>query len=159
MEHNSEERRVSVALDHFERGYNCAQAVAVAFADRYGLSPELATRLTASYGGGIGRLRQTCGTALAIFMLAGLEHTRGATPDEGELPRHYERVRGLAQEFERRNGALKCADLLDLRKQANEAKKQGVTLAAPLSLAKPCAGIVAEACRIYQQHLDSHGER
>jgi len=67
------EKRVQIATDYFKQGYNCSQSVALAFADLYGIPLPLMAHLSASYGGGIGRMRETCGSALGIFMLAGLE--------------------------------------------------------------------------------------
>jgi len=69
------ERRVQIATDYFRQGYNCSQSVALAFADLYGIPLPLMAHLSASYGGGIGRMRETCGSALGMFMLAGLEVT------------------------------------------------------------------------------------
>jgi len=69
------ERRVKIATDNFRAGYNCSQSVAMAFADLYGIPLPLMAQLSASFGGGIGRMRETCGSALGIFMLAGLEVT------------------------------------------------------------------------------------
>ena len=65
--------RVQQAIAYFRQGYNCSQSVAMAFADLYGIEPETMARLAASFGGGIGRMRQTCGAACGLFMLAGLE--------------------------------------------------------------------------------------
>ena len=69
------ERRVKIATDNFRAGYNCSQSVALAFADLYDIPLPLMAHLSASFGGGIGRMRETCGSALGIFMLAGLEVT------------------------------------------------------------------------------------
>jgi hypothetical protein len=78
------ERRVQMATDNFRAGYNCSQSVAMAFADLYGIPLPLMAHLSASYGGGIGRMRETCGSALGIFMLAGLEVTNVEdTPEVG----------------------------------------------------------------------------
>ena len=57
------ERRVAEAVALFKSGYNCSQSVVAAFADLYGFSREQALRMSASFGGGIGRMRQTCGAA------------------------------------------------------------------------------------------------
>ena len=65
--------RVEKAVELFKRGYNCSQSVVAAFADMYGFTQEQALRMSASFGGGIGRMRQTCGAACGMFLLAGLE--------------------------------------------------------------------------------------
>ena len=71
------EERIEKAVEFFKSGYNCSQSVVLAFADMYGFTQEQAARMAASFGGGIGRMRQTCGAACGMFLLAGLE--TGAT--------------------------------------------------------------------------------
>ena len=67
------EDRINNAVQLFKSGYNCSQSVFVAFADLYGYSEEQALRISASFGAGIGRMRETCGAACGMFLLAGLE--------------------------------------------------------------------------------------
>ena len=67
------ETRIQHAVDLFMSGYNCSQSVVAAFADMYGFTREQALKMSAAFGGGIGRMRQTCGAACGMFMLAGLE--------------------------------------------------------------------------------------
>ncbi|MBO5812731.1 MAG: C_GCAxxG_C_C family protein, partial [Bacteroidaceae bacterium] len=64
------EDRIQRAVDNFKQGYNCAQAVTAAFADLYDLTEEQALRISASFGGGIGRMREVCGAASGMFILA-----------------------------------------------------------------------------------------
>ena len=72
-----ENERIEKAVALFKEGFNCSQSVVAAFADQYGFTHEQALRMSASFGGGIGRMRETCGAACGLFMLAGLE--TGAT--------------------------------------------------------------------------------
>ena len=67
------EDRIQRATQLFKSGYNCSQSVVAAFADIYGFTEEQALRMAASFGGGIGRMRETCGAACGMFLLAGLE--------------------------------------------------------------------------------------
>ena len=67
------EDRIQRAVELFRQGYNCSQSVCAAFADEYGYTFEQALRMSASFGGGIGRMRMTCGAACGMFILAGLE--------------------------------------------------------------------------------------
>lgn len=67
------EKRIERAVELFNSGFNCSQSVVAAFADMYGFTEEQALRMSASFGGGIGRMRETCGAACGMFMLAGLE--------------------------------------------------------------------------------------
>ena len=97
--------RVTSAVMLFKEGYNCSQAVVGAFADLYGFTPEQAFKMAASFGGGIGRMRETCGAACGLFMLAGLE--TGATDggDRDRKARNYELVQTLANEIIQQNRA------------------------------------------------------
>ena len=64
--------RAEKAAKLFLEGYNCAQAVFVAYSDLTGLTPEYAARLASSFGGGMGRLREVCGAVSGMFMVAGV---------------------------------------------------------------------------------------
>ena len=109
------EARAQRAQDLFKQGYNCSQAVFASCADLYDMKDEaLALRLSASFGGGTGRMRMTCGAANGMFMLAGLE-CGSATPhdNEGKMG-NYKRVQQLAGDFKAKYGSLICAELLGL---------------------------------------------
>ena len=109
------EDRVQKAVELFKSGYNCSQSVVAAFADMYGFTQEQALRMGASFGGGIGRMRETCGAACGMFLVAGLEiGATEATDREGKAA-NYAVVQELAAELwrivgieEKRTG-LKCS--------------------------------------------------
>lgn len=155
------EARAAKAAAYFKQGFNCAQSVTAAFADLYGMSEEVALRCSASFGGGIGRMRETCGAACGMFLLAGLE-TGSVTPhDHAGKSRNYAVVQELAAEFVQQNGALKCADLLRSAAPAAEAPASPQAEArTPQYYAKrPCVRIVEEAVRIFAEYLNrSHRE-
>ena len=63
-------------MDHAEKaralfleGYNCAQAVLCAFDDLTGLDRETSARLASSFGGGMGRMREVCGTVSGALLV------------------------------------------------------------------------------------------
>ena len=106
MDHGEEARRLFLA------GYNCAQAVFCAFRDETGMDLDAAARLSSSFGGGMGRLREVCGTVsgalLALGMLWGY-----ADPTDPELKKaHYKRVQEYARRFRERNESIVCRELL-----------------------------------------------
>lgn len=106
--------KVYEAVNNFEKGYNCSQAVFLAYANRYGINEELALRMASSFGGGMGRLREVCGAVTAMFAIAGLE--RGYTDfDNDDLKaKHYEFIQFLAQKFREKNNSIICRELLGL---------------------------------------------
>lgn len=149
-----EEDRVAKAVALFKEGYNCSQSVVVAYADLYGFTREQALHMSASFGGGIGRMRETCGAACGLFMLAGLEQCALEGSDREAKAANYALVQQLAEEFKHRNGALRCADLLGL------AKKEPIVSTPEARTAqyyakRPCVRMVEEAARIWAEHLKS----
>ena len=152
-----ENERIEKAVELFKEGFNCSQAVVGAFADKYGFTREQALKMSASFGGGIGRMRETCGAACGLFMLAGLEtgSTDGADRDGKAV--NYALVQELAEEFKQRNGALRCADLLGFSKKepvvsTPEARTN------QYYAKRPCVKMVEEAARIWCEYLEKQGK-
>lgn len=110
------EARIERAKSLFLSGFNCSQSVVGAFAEIYGFTQEQAMRMSASFGGGIGRMRLTCGAACGMFMLAGLETGATDPHDREGKGANYALVQQLAAEFKSRTGSICCAEMLRLRK-------------------------------------------
>ena len=104
--------RGELAEKNFKEGCNCAQAVFLAFSDLTGLDEATAMKIAASFGGGIGRMRATCGAACGMFMLAGLENGSAKAGDAEGKMQNYALVQDLAAKFRNENGSLICAELL-----------------------------------------------
>ena len=149
------EERIEKAVALFKEGFNCSQSVVAAFADQYGFTHEQALRMSASFGGGIGRMRETCGAACGLFMLAGLETGAVEGADRDGKARNYAVVQELAEEFKRRNGALRCADLLGLS-QKEPVVSTPEARTAQYYAKRPCAKMVEEAARIWCEYLEKH---
>ena len=147
------EKRVDRAKALFKEGFNCSQAVCAACADLYGLDEQTALRVAASFGGGIGRMRQTCGAACGMFILAGLENG-SATPGDAEGKRqNYVLVQDLAAKFKAENGSLICAELLGIAPKPENPTPAERTEA--YYQKRPCVEMVANAVRIYLENLQS----
>jgi len=144
------EERVEKAVALFKEGYNCAQSVVAAFADIYGFTEEQALRMSASFGGGIGRMRLTCGAACGLFILAGLETGATRGDDREGKSANYQLVQQLAEDFKRRNGSLTCAELLGLKRP--EGTHQAEARTKQYYAKRPCAKMVEEAARIWVEY-------
>ncbi|WP_205729979.1 C-GCAxxG-C-C family protein [Bacteroides zoogleoformans] len=144
--------RIKKAVGLFMDGYNCSQSVVAAFADMYGFTAEQALRMSASFGGGIGRMRQTCGAACGMFLLAGLEKGTVNGGDREGKAANYALVQELAQEFEKRNGSVICAELLKLRKTERSPIPEVRT--EEYYAKRPCAKMVEEAARIWVEYME-----
>lgn len=152
-----EDERIEKAVELFKEGFNCSQSVVAAFADRYGFTREQALKMSASFGGGIGRMRETCGAACGLFMLAGLETGATEGSDREGKAANYALVQELAEEFKKRNGALRCADLLGLSpKEPVVSTPEARTT--QYYAKRPCAKMVEEAARIWCEYLEKHAK-
>lgn len=142
------QQRVERAKELFHQGFNCSQAVFAACADIYGIEDEaLALRLAASFGGGIGRMRQTCGAACGMFMLAGLENGSAIEGDTEGKKQNYALVQDLAAKFKQENGSIICAELLGIAPKPQEPTPEARTEA--YYQKRPCADMVASAVKIF----------
>lgn len=155
------EKRVEKAVELFKEGYNCSQSVVAAFADMYGFTKEQALKMSASFGGGIGRMRETCGAACGLFMLAGFEVCATEGADRAGKAANYALVQQFAEEFKKRNGALRCADLLGLSKKEPVVSTPEARTDAYYKK-RPCARMIENAARIwveYQKNALSIGKK
>ena len=148
------EQRVEKARALFKQGFNCSQSVFAACADMYGIDDEaLALKLAASFGGGIGRMRMTCGAACGMFLLAGLENGSTIVGDADGKKQNYTLVQDLAAKFEAENGSLICAELLGIASKPQEPTPEARTEA--YYQKRPCVDMVANAVRIYLTNLNN----
>ena len=96
--------RAERAEELFCEGYTCAQSVVMAFADLAGVDEGVLERLSAPFGGGMGRLREVCGAVSGMAMLLGLSR--------GEKEELYARERAMAEKFREKAGSIVCRDLI-----------------------------------------------
>lgn len=149
------EQRVERAKTLFRQGFNCSQSVFAACADLYGIEDQaLALRLSASFGGGIGRMRQTCGAACGMFMLAGLENGSAVEGDAEGKKQNYALVQELAFKFKSENGSLICSELLGIAPKPQEPTPEARTDS--YYQKRPCVEMIASAVRIFLTHLDTN---
>ena len=111
------ESRVSTAITLFEQGYNCSQAVFMAYADKYQIDRETAAKLATSVGGGMGRLREVCGAVSGMFFVLGLHYPFTQPTDKVAKDANYKAVQRTAAEFKSVMGSYICADLLKTKRE------------------------------------------
>lgn len=108
------EQKKRQAVEFFESGYNCSQAVLMAYAQNYDVELVTASKIATSFGGGMGRLREVCGAVSGMFMVLGLEYSFTDTKDKDAKNQNYKAVQDCANEFKSVMGSYICADLLNL---------------------------------------------
>lgn len=138
------------AAELFVNGCNCSQAVFGAFAEDCGIDFETALRLSSSFGGGMGRLRETCGAVTGMFMVAGLLKGYADTDDKEAKDNHYKLIQELANEFKSVYQTYNCNELL-----GNIGK--GTYVSAPRTAeyykTRPCVNFVVTAAEILDKRF------
>ena len=145
------EVRAASAVTFFRSGYNCSQSVFLAYADLFDIDRELAARLSSSFGGGMSRLREVCGTVTGMFMLAGLRYGQTDPSDTDSKKENYAQVQSLAGIFSDKFGSIVCRDLLALGKGKDDAQPSERT--EQYYKKRPCIEYIEEAARIIGHKL------
>ena len=156
-----EENRVDKAERLFREGYNCAQAVVAAFCDLYGMDEELALRISASFGAGLGRMREVWGAVSGMGIIAGLENGATKGIDVAGKKANYDLIASMASEFKKNNGTIICRELLGLDKQVSEGEKGKVQKVDTTPgerneeyyKTRPCVDKVRECAQIIEDYI------
>lgn len=138
----------------FEQGYNCAQSVAGAFADVCGVSQPTMMRLISPFGGGMGRLREVCGTFSGMLAVLGLLYGYNDPQAFEEKRVLYTEVQALAAQFRERNGALICHELLGLR--AGPSDPTPAQRTPEYYRTRRCGDLVEGAAELMEQYIAAH---
>ena len=155
MKLNAKERGEQ-AYAYFTEGYNCAQAVTLAFADLTGLPRETLLKLASPMGGGMGRLREVCGAVSAMFLITGLLYGYD-TPETGDVKKAlYAHVQDLAKRFEAEKGSYICRDLLGLSEQRQDPTPEARTQT--YYETRPCPHLVRFAAEELAQYLSEQDD-
>lgn len=146
--------RVAKAVDNFMAGYGCAQSVVAAFSDLYGLDEEMAKRIAAGFGGGVGRMRMMCGAVSGIVMLVGLDCGQIEGSDREGKSACYKVVQQLLERSRQDNGSLICAEILGLKGyEKAHCSYEASPRTAEYYKTRPCAAKVESAARIFADYL------
>ena len=149
--------RREAAIDNFKKGYNCSQSIVLAFEDMLPVDGSLLSRLSSSFGGGMGRLREVCGSVSGMFMVAGLLYGYDGPETGQKKSEHYARIQELARRFEEKHGTIICREMLGLtvhhdvpvpEKRTEEYYKK-----------RPCAEIIGDAAEILEQFIKESDTR
>lgn len=150
MKYDHTEKAVSL----FTEGCNCAQAIFAAFCDVTGVDEELARSLSSSFGAGMGRMREVCGTCSAMFMVAGILYGKGTETDHSVKSEHYKRIQYLAEEFRKEHGTIICRDLLKGLAVTSDPTPEKRT--EQYYKVRPCVKFVRTAAEILDRYLEEY---
>lgn len=133
---NVEERVVRAKENFRVHGYNCCQSVLLAYSDVLGLDEDTAATLTSGLGGGMGRLREVCGSVTAMFLITGYIHPAADPSIKTDRTANYSLVQEAASKFRELNGSIVCKELLGLVPKSTVGKN-GIGMPSPQSVELP----------------------
>ncbi len=140
------------AAELFLKGYNCAQAVAVAFSDVTGLDADFSAKMASSFGGGMGRMREVCGAVSGMLMVAGLLYGYDTPNDDSAKKAHYKLVQELAGQFREEVGSIVCREIL----KNPPSDPNPTPRTAEFYAQRPCARMVILASEILDRYIAEH---
>ena len=140
------------AAELFLSGYNCAQAVAVAFHEELGLTEKQAARMASAFGGGMGRMREVCGAVSGMLMVLSQLYGYDTPGDDISKKRLYGEVQALAAGFRAENGSIICREIL----KNPPSDPNPTPRTAEFYAKRPCAKMVMTAARLLEQFMEEN---
>ena len=140
------------AAELFMQGYNCAQAVTVAFSDVTGLDKETSAKIASSFGGGMGRMREICGAVSGMLMVAGLLYGYDDPKADAAKKELYKLVQTQAGAFREEVGSIICREIL--KNPASDPNPTPRT--AEFYRVRPCARMCYLAGAILDEYIAAH---
>ena len=143
---------VTLAGDLFLEGFNCAQAVAVAFCDVTGLEKNQTAKMVSAFGGGMGRLREVCGAVSGMLMVLGLLYGYDEEDGDPKKKQLYKDVQALAGKFREECGSIICREIL--KNPPSDPNPSPRT--AEYYAKRPCARMVMTAAKLMDDFIAEH---
>ena len=140
------------AAELFLSGYNCAQAVAVAFHEELGLTERQAARMASAFGGGMGRMREVCGAVSGMLMVLSYVYGYDIPGDDVSKKAHYQLVQELSGRFREEVGSIVCREIL----KNPPSDPNPTPRTAEFYAKRPCAKMVMTAARLMEQFMEAH---
>jgi len=151
--------RQQSATDNFHQGYNCCQAVLLAFSDILNTDQETLKTIASGFGGGMGRLREVCGAFSAMVMMAGFISPAADPSIKEDRTKNYALVQQFAEKFKELNGgSIVCRELLGLAKNAAKESPVPSDRTADYYKKRPCPIIIGNAAKIIAEYLANKQE-
>lgn len=143
--------RADNAKELFENGCNCCQAVFCVFLEETNLSKDDALRLSAGFGGGMGRMREVCGAVSGMIMVLSNKFASTDPNDHEKKKELYALIQKAANDFKEENGSIICRELLGLSEKSSSPVPEERTK--EYYKKRPCAELVRCAAEIAEKYL------
>ena len=141
-----------LAADLFLQGYNCAQAVFIAFGDLTGIEEKAAAKMISTFGGGMGRMREVCGAVSGMLMVLGVLYGYDEQDGDPKKKQLYKDVQALAGKFREECGSIICREIL----KNPPSDPNPTPRTAEFYAKRPCARMVMTAARLLDEFIAEH---
>ena len=148
--------RAERAKEKFLQGYACSQAVALAFCDVMGMDEATVSKMMLPFGGGLGRLRLTCGAVSGMAAVVGMVFADAENSPENKKE-VYAIVQELCGRFQAETGSLICVELLSGMNVPVEVGGVAEARTVEYYKKRSCADMVALAAHIVEDYLQEKG--
>ena len=142
-----------IACENFLKGYSCAQAVACAFCEEMGMEEAQAAKIISSFGGGMGKMREVCGSVSGALMVLGAVRGYSDPRDDEGKKAHYARVQEFARRFKAEHDTIICRELLANVKLKKENTSEPEKRTAEYYNTRPCVRFLETSARIVSEML------
>ena len=129
--------RIQIAIDNHDKKYNCAQSVACAYCDLFGVDEQTTFRMAEAFGFGMGAM-ENCGAVTAMVLLAGMKISDGNLQSPASKKLSYEVSKKMIEAFKEKNKTIVCSEL------------KGLHTGEPI---RSCNGCIEDAARIVESVL------
>ncbi|MFR9649891.1 MAG: C-GCAxxG-C-C family protein [Rikenellaceae bacterium] len=141
-------RKGAQARAIFEQGYNCAQSVAMAYAEDLGCDEALLSTVASSFGGGFARCREVCGAVSGMGVISGFVIPATDPKDRASKAANYALVQSAIERFRQENGSIVCRELLGLTANPNVRSPK-----------RSCAELVEMAAQLIGEAINSREQK
>ena len=145
--------RQEIGAEYFTSGYNCAQAVVLAFKDLINVDENTLIKIAAPFGGGFSRMREVCGAVSGMTMVMGLLYSQLEVNHETKTD-IYIKTQEVIRKFEEENGSIVCRDLLGLNTKHENPEPDARTQ--NYYKKRPCKELVCMAIGYLEDYINTH---
>ena len=139
------------AIEYFKQGYNCAQSVFLTYCEQFNIDKTTGLKLSSSFGGGMGRLREVCGAVSSMFAILGLKYGYTDNDNDEIKAKHYSLIQQAADKFKSEHDTIICRELLNLDEKTSTPIPSKRT--EEYYQNRPCEYFIKTACEIIDGYI------
>lgn len=109
-------------VEEFKKGFDCGQVVVSYFANEFGISKEMARKISATFGAGTFK-SETCGAVLGSYVVIGLRYGHCIEGDGEKKSTTIAKIKEFDEKFKAIHKSEVCREMLGYDLSKEEDKK------------------------------------